>query len=166
MYQVGDTVLYGVHGVCRIIGMEERKIDRRIVRYYVLQPKDQSSARFLVPAGNPAVAAKLRPLLSKKALEELIRSEHTQSETWIPDENQRKQHYRELISSGDRAALIRMVATLHGHKAAQAAAGRKFHLCDENFLRDAQRLLSAEFSLVLGIAPEQIGEYVASVLGS
>mgnify|MGYP002517196277 CR=1 FL=1 len=39
-----------------------------------------------------------------------------------------------------------------------------FHLCDENFLRDAQRLLSVEFALVLGIAPEQVGEYVVRAM--
>lgn len=166
MYQVGDVVLYGIHGVCAITGMEERKIDRRTVQYYVLQPQDQNGARFLVPAGNPVAEAKLRPILSREALEELIRSDEVRADAWISDENQRKQYYRALINSGDRAALIRMVATLHRHKAAQAAAGRKFHLCDENFLRDAQRLLSAEFSLILGIAPEQVGEYVVRAMKS
>ena len=164
MYQVGDTVLYGIHGVCSIIGLEERKIDRRTVQYYVLQPRDQNGAKFLVPAGNPVAAAKRRPILSREELEALVRSGEVRADAWISDENRRKQYYRELINSGDRAALIRMVATLHRHKAAQAAAGRKFHLCDENFLRDAQRLLSVEFALVLGIAPEQVGEYVVRAM--
>ena len=47
---------------------------------------------------------------------------------------------------------------------AQAAAGRKFHLCDENFLRDAEKLLSSEFALILGVAPNQVQDYIVSAL--
>ena len=162
--QVGSQVVYGIHGVCRIIDTEIRRVDRKNVEYFVLEPIEQPGARYYVPTQNPTALSKLLPLLTKEELDHLLASEDTQKEVWIAEENQRKQKYRELINSGDRAALIRMVATLHRHKAAQAAAGRKFHLCDENFLRDAQRLLSVEFALVLGIAPEQVGEYVVRAM--
>ena len=76
----------------------------------------------------------------------------------------RKQRYRELISSGDRGSLLCMVRTLYHHKMTQQEAGWKFHLCDENFLRDAQRLLDSEFSLILGIAPKEVGAYIQSKL--
>jgi RNA polymerase-interacting CarD/CdnL/TRCF family regulator len=57
-----------------------------------------------------------------------------------------------------------MINTLHQHKKVQAEAGRKFHLCDENFLRDAEKLLNAEFSLVLGIQPADVGAYILSAM--
>ena len=41
-------------------------------------------------------------------------------------------------------------------------AGRKLHLCDENFMRDAEKLLNAEFSLVLNIAPNEVEGYILS----
>lgn len=41
----------------------------------------------------------------------------------------------------------------------------KFYLCDENFLKDAEKLLSAEFTLVLSIQPEEVGAYIQSVIG-
>lgn len=164
MYQTGNLVVYGIHGVCRIVELEERTVDRKRVQYYVLEPLEASGARYLIPTHNEAAVAKLRPVMSREALEEMLRSENVREDAWIADENQRKQHYRELINSGDRAALVRMVSTLHRHKAAQAAAGRKFHLCDDNFLRDAEKLLSSEFSLVLGIEPSQVGNYVLTAM--
>ena len=82
----------------------------------------------------------------------------------IDDESQRKSKYRELINSADRGALICMIRLLHDHKAKQLAAGRKFHLCDENFLKDAQKLLSAEFSLVLGIPKQEVASYIEQKL--
>lgn len=57
-----------------------------------------------------------------------------------------------------------MVSALYDHKRQQLENGRKFHICDENFLRDATRLLSTEFSLVLGISPEEVESYMKSQL--
>ena len=35
MFQIGDQVIYGIHGVCQVTGMEERSIDRKKVRYLI-----------------------------------------------------------------------------------------------------------------------------------
>ena len=164
VYQIGEKALYGIHGICRVSDTEERMVDRVKRQYLVLEPVDQTGAKYFVPTHNAAALAKLRPILSREALEALLRSEEVKQEAWIADENARKQAYRELINSGDRTALIRMVGSLHRHKQEQIAAGRKFHLCDDNFLRDAEKLLSAEFSLVLGIEPGQVGSYVLQAM--
>ena len=164
MFRAGQRVVYGSHGVCDIADIETKVIDRKKVEYYVLAPMDQPGARFYVPTANPAALEKMRPLLSKAELDALLRGEETNRDTWIPDENRRKMMYRELINRGSRADLICMVRMLRRHKAEQLAAGRKFHLCDENFLRDAEQLLSAEFSLVLGIQKNEVGSYIESIL--
>ena len=57
-----------------------------------------------------------------------------------------------------------MVSTLRRQKEIQHSQGRKFHVCDENFLRDAEKLLSSEFALVLGIAPNAVGKYIQDVI--
>ncbi len=164
MLQTGDQVVYGIHGICTVIGQEQRRVDRQNVTYYVLEPLEQSGARFFVPSHNPAAMAKVRPLLSREELTALLCSSAVRQDAWIPDENQRKQRYRELIGSGDRCALLQMVRSLHRHREAQLAAGRKFHLCDENFLRDAQKLLDGEFSRVLDIPQAQVAEYMMDAI--
>ena len=164
MLQVGTQVVYGIHGVCSIINVEVKKVDRKNVEYFVLEPNEQPGARFYVPTQNQAALAKLRPLLTQEELEVLLTSQDTRQPCWIADENQRKQRYRELINSGDRAALISMIRSLYKHKKTQFEAGRKFHLCDENFLRDAQKLLNSEFALVLGIPQTEVGTYIEQKL--
>lgn len=160
MYQAGDLVVYGSHGVCRICGTEKRVVDRKTVHYYVLEPAQESSARFFVPSENKAVLAKMRPLMQKLELLDLLASEDIRNATFIEDEHQRKNYYRELISSCDCSALLKTVHTLVQHKDACVASGKKFHLCDENFLRDAQRILSAELSVVLQIPPSEVAAFV------
>lgn len=164
MYRLGDRVMYGVHGVCEIGDIVKQKVGTRMIEYYVLKPVDQSGSSYFVPTQNEAAVAKLRPVLTQEEIRALLCSEDIQQDSWIHDEQARKQCYSNLITSGDRASLIRMVHTLHKHKQQQAAAGRRLHLCDENFLRDAEKLLGSEFALVLNMEYQAVGNYVKTVL--
>lgn len=164
MFQVGDQVVYGSHGVCSIVNVEQRVIDRKRINYFALEPLHQPGARYFVPSENPVALSKLRHLITRQELDQLLQSAEIRESCWISDENQRKQRYRELITSSDRVSLLRMINTLHQHKKKQQEAGRKFHLCDENFLHDAEKLLTAEFSLVLGIDPSEVEGYILTAL--
>lgn len=164
MYQVGDQFVYGIHGICRIAELEERTVGKNKFVYYVLEPRDGGDSRFYVPVHNQAAVAKLRKLMTRQELDALLASREVRQDAWIADENQRKQVYRELIGSGDRVRLVSMIGSLYRHKERQAAAGRKFHLCDENFLRDAERVLRGEFAEVLDIPPEQVTEYILKAI--
>lgn len=160
MFCIGDQVMYGNHGVCRIDSIQERTVDRNQVSYFVLMPLEQSQTLFYVPTHNQAALSKMRPLLSRSALLELLSSDALQEDCWIPEENRRKLRYKELVGSGDFLSMAQMVHTLHRQKRLALEAGRKFHLCDENFLRDAQRILESELSAVLQIPREQVHDVV------
>lgn len=164
MYQVGDQFIYGVHGICCIADLEQRSVGGRKILYYVLELRSGNGTRFYVPANNEAAVSKLRKLLTREELDALLSSEAVREDAWITDENQRKQVYRELIGSGDRARLVSMIGSLYRHKRSQEAAGRKFHLCDENFLRDAEKLLRSEFAEVLDIPQDQVGAYIRKAM--
>lgn len=162
VFAVGDMVVYGIHGVCRIADLERRIVDRKAIEYYVLEPTNPPIAKFYVPTQNPVAVAKMRKVLTKDALNQLLESQEIRENSWIADENARKDKYRQLITQADCAELIPMIRALHIHKQEQLAAGKKFHLCDDNFLKDAQRLITAEVSQILGIAPEEVGPYIQS----
>lgn len=160
VFQCGDRVIYGAHGVCSIAAIEKKRIDKKFMEYYVLEPVDGSGSRYFVPTQNEAAVSKLRHMLSGDQVRELLASDSVHRDAWIEDEGLRKQHYKELIGGDDRAALVSMIHSLYKHREQQAAAGRKFHLCDENFLRDAEKLLGSEFALALGIPERDVGEVV------
>ena len=155
MYQIGDQVVYGIHGVCRVVDQEERVVDRKKVVYMALEPMEQEGSRYLIPTHNPVAMSKVKPMLTNEELTVLLESKEALEDNWIRDENRRKQTYRELISSGDRVRLMQMVRTLYRHKAEQLTAGRKVHICDDSFLRDAEKLLCSEIAAVSGITLEE-----------
>lgn len=166
MFEIGNLVMYGIHGVCKIVDKEVRTVDRRKVEYLVLEPVYQNASRFYVPSSNPNAMAKLRAMLTRQQLDALLTSDEIRQPCWVEDENLRRQYYRELVNTGDRIALLRMLHALYQHREHQLSSGRKFHLCDENFLRDAQRLIETEFSVVLGIPTNQVQDYVKDKLSA
>lgn len=164
MFQTGECVIYGVHGVCRVIGTEKQLVNRKRTEYLVLEPLGQSESRYYLPTANEAAMAKLKTVLTAGELEELLDRDEIRRGEWIADENTRKQRYRELVSGGDRESLLKMVSSLYRYRDAQFAAGKKFHQCDENFLRDAEKLLSSEICLVLNKTPEEARNYLREQL--
>lgn len=166
MFQVGDRVVYGIHGVCDIRDSETRTVDRKKVSYLVLEPLGQPGSRYMVPTHNAVAMGKLKKVLTREEMEAMLRSADVRKDSWIQDESRRKQTYRELIASGDRERLMSMVHTLYRHKADQAAAGRKVHLCDDNFLRDAEKLLIGEAAIVMGMEQDEAKRFIRSGLKS
>lgn len=166
MFQIGDRVLYGIHGICRVTAQEEQRVDKKRVSYLVLEPEGQPGARYLVPTHNAAAMGKLHEMLSREELECLLSSENVRTDGWISDENRRKEAYRELITAGDRIKLLQMVHALYLHKTSQLAAGRKVHLCDDNFLRDAEKLLCSEIAAVMQLEPDDAKRYLREKLGT
>ena len=166
MYSAGELVVYGFHGVCRVLGVEHQRRAGSSMSFLVLVPVEQEGSRYLVPYHNEAAMAKVRPVMCPEALEQLFRSERVQSGGWISDENIRKLRYRELITSGDPEALMQMLFTLYQHHSVKQAAGRRLHLADENFLKDAEKQLASEISVVLKISEAEARAYLQEKLNN
>lgn len=160
MYQIGQQVLYGIHGICTVSAVEPRRFGKTKTEYYVLQPISQPDSRYYIPVGNEAAVSKLRPLMTREEILTLLHSDAVHQDVWVDDENQRKLRFRELLNCGDRSQVLSMIFCLHQHKQKQLDLGRKFHQCDEGFLKDAEKLVNAEFAHVLGLEPGQVAGYI------
>ncbi|WP_040197362.1 CarD family transcriptional regulator [Candidatus Soleaferrea massiliensis] len=160
MYEINDTVLYGGHGVCRIVEIEERDLCGNRMEYYILKPVYDEKSTVFVPVHNEALTTKMRRILSVDEIYALIASMPNEDSKWIENENERKEKYREIISCGDRIQLIRAIKALYQHQQEQQARGRKLHLADERFFKEAEKMLYDEFALVLHIKPEQVFPFI------
>ena len=164
MFQLGQLVVYGIHGVCRIRQVEERVVDRVKRRYLVLEPVNRGGSQYFVPVDNPAVMQKLSPLLTREELSALLSSEAVHTDAWISDENRRKQSYRDMSSSGSREKLVQTLCGLYCHREKQKSLGKKLHICDDSFLHDAEKILADEIEAVLGCTNAEALEYLRSSL--
>ena len=130
MYNIGTTVIYKNEGVCRITEITERRFKDKNIEYYVLKPVHKDDSEIYVPKNNKELLSKMRKILSKEEILELIKTMPDEENIWIADENERKEHYREILVKGDRTELVRLIKTLYLHKQNQKKTGKKLHIAD------------------------------------
>lgn len=160
MFKAGDTVLYGAHGVCRIETVEKKRFDKETREYFVLRPIFDENAVIYVPTQNEVLTSRMKDILTKEKIHEIIDAMPGQETNWIENEAERKLYYHSLLESADRSELARMIKTLYEYKQAQTARGKKLHLADERFFKDAEKLLYDEFAHVLGIARTEVLPFI------
>ena len=160
MFKINDVVVYGSQGVCEIIDIEEKKIDGVSKSYFVLKPKTDREATFYVPTWNEKAWGKMRKVMTKKDVDALIDSMPTKVPTWIANENERKETYKRILASGDQAAIISMVQALFIHKKEREAEGKRLHMSDEHFMKDAEQLLYNEWQYVLNVDKAGLMAYI------
>ena len=164
MYSKDDIVMYATQGVCRITDITTKEICGRTIEYYVLKPIYSETALLYVPVANQKVTSKLRRVLSKDEIIELIQSLRSTEVLWIENEQQRKEKYKELIDGSDRRGLIEMIKSLYIHQKMLNEQGKKLHLVDERFFKEAEKILYDEFALVLNIKTDEVIPFIASQL--
>ena len=160
MFQINDVVVYGAQGVCKIVGTQDQKIDGANKTYFVLKPADDRGATFYVPTWNEKALAKMRKVMTKQDVDALIDSMPNKTPTWIANENERKETYKRILASGDQAAIISMVQALFSHKKEREADGKRLHMSDEHFMKDAEQLLYNEWQYVLNVDKAGLMAYI------
>lgn len=160
MFKVNDVVVYGSQGVCEIVDIDEKKIDRSIKKYFVLKPKSDTAATFYVPTWNEKALAKMRKVMTKEDVNALIDSMPEKTPTWIENENERKETYKRILASGDQSAIISMVQALFLHRKEREADGKRLHMSDEFFMKEAEQLLYNEWQYVLDMDKAALMAYI------
>ena len=152
MFQVNDVIIYGAHGVSKITDIEEKALSGRKKTYFVLKPVGEKGSTFFVPTDNEAVLKKMRRLLTKDEIHTLIDSMGKENAAWVENENERKECFKNVLAKGDHVELIQMIKSIYAHKKQREADGKRLHISDERFFKDAEQILYSEFQYVLDIA--------------
>ena len=97
MFQTGDTILYGTHGVCTIQSIEEMNFSGTKQEYYILSPVYNKASTVYVPVHNEKLTAKMNRILSADEIYELIRSMPDEKTIWIENETARKERFQQIV---------------------------------------------------------------------
>lgn len=168
MYQAGDTVIYGSQGVCRIAEISEQNYNGTAMLYYVLKPVLDERSTMYVPVHNEEAAGKLRSILSEAEVKELIQAmpdESTIAE-WIDNDNARREHFKDILSRGERQELVTLIKTLYLHSQEQKRKGKRVQIADDRVMQEAEKMLYDEFAHVLGIKPEEVVPFIMEEIAS
>lgn len=149
MFQVNDVIIYGAQGVCIIAGTEEKTVNGKKKTYFVLKPVSDKGSTIFAPTDNELVLKKMRRLLTKEEIHKLIDSMPEENAVWVANENERKERYKAVLAKGDHVELIKMIKAIYAHKKERESDGKRLHMSDERFFKDAEQILYNEFQYVL-----------------
>ena len=167
MFQIGDTVVCGNNGVCRIekigplanMGKSSAKRD-----YYTLQPYFDNGGKIYLPVDTDKVV--MRYVLSKEEVNALVSDFDNIEQISISDEKLRETEYKNAVNSSDPRKLIRIIKTMYSRKKARIESGKKSTAIDEKYFRIAETRLSEELALSLEINREDVKENIRKHLES
>ena len=166
MHHVNETVVYGAHGICRIACIESHNFTGTEKDYYVLKPVGDEKSTIYVCVSNEKAVSQMRAVLSEEEIYQLLRSVPEEPSRWIENKNERNERCRQILNSGDRRELLLMIRALYLHKQQQKKLGKKMHLTDEKYLKDAEKMLHSEFAVVLNISPDQVVSFIQERIGN
>ena len=160
MLNLKDKVMYGTTGVCVVDSVESKRIGRETKQYYVLKPISQTSATVFLPTDNEKLLGKVRRILTVDEIKGILSSLHEEPDIWTDNDAERRLKFSEIISSGDRKACLVLLRTLHNRQELLSGKGKRLHIADERALKEAERLIHDEFSVVLSIKPNEVGAFI------
>ncbi len=161
-YKVGDVVVYGVEGLCRISDITEKKFGKEAIKYYVLQQIGKADSVIYVPLNNDRSLSKMRHILTKQEILEALRLMPAETEPWVENERERQKEFKETILYGESKDLLSLTRSLYLHKEEQVDKGKKLHIADERVFKDAEKIIYEEIAYVFGIKPEEVLDFIKS----
>ena len=159
MYEVGEIVLYGSNGVCKIEEITEKTISKTVIEYYVLKPIATQISTLFVPTQNEKLVGKMRKILAKEEIEKILENLPETGE-WNKNKSERFDSFKKIILDGNCLELIGLIRLLHNQERKQMSRGKRLHITDEKFLKEAERMVYGEISVVLGVDKAQAKELV------
>lgn len=156
MFNVGEIVIYGAQGICKISGIETKQIGKSEADYYVLRPLFNENTALFVPIENAVLTAKMQSTLTKTEAENLIKDISNIDVIKLGNETEKQIEYKNILSSCDRQKLIALIKTIRTERDVRRENSKKLNIIDEQTLRKAETLFYNEMAFVYGVLPEEV----------
>ena len=162
MYQIGQLIVYGGEGVCRVeaIGPLDMRGAQKDLNYYTLAPVYRTG-RIFVPVDTTVFT---RPVMTGEEAEALIdRIPDIPAEVY-ENSNPRllNEHYQSYLKSYNCEELLRLIRAIYVKGQNSAKKGRHLGQVDERSMKRAEEMLHSELSVALGIPVDEVKDYITA----
>ncbi len=162
MFSVGQSVIYGVHGVFIIKEISKLKLTERETEYYVLSPVFDNKSTFYVPTEKAEELGNIRSVLKREDFKALFGDAEKTEFEWITDDSARKEFCQNAIKSGKREDVLAVIKMLYLKQQELKGTGKHFHIADEKIFKTAEKLLHEEIAYVFNISVEDVSKLIES----
>ncbi len=152
MFQIGDNIVYPMHGAGIIEAIEEKEFSGEKQQYYVIK-MSISNMQVLIPTGK-ILSSSIRPVTDILALKHIIHIfQHGESDRLLPW----KQRYKvntDKIKTGEIQEGAEVVRDLMRMKKEKA-----LNTSEKKMLENAHEFLISELGLIKGITENQLKSF-------
>lgn len=165
-FDKGDLVSYGTNGICCIEDIKCMSFSRgtKNSMYYILKPEASVESTIFVPAENEKLMSKMRRLMTKEEIDEMISSTKDRSIEWETDRRFRTENFHEILNAGVRPEMLLMIRCICNKKEELTENGKKLSESDNTTLKTAEKLVEEELSHVLKIENKDVEPYIKRLL--
>ena len=157
-FKVGDCVVHRHEGVCKICKIETQDFGDGKTKYFVLKPYFGEPITIIrIPVDK---CTQIRNHISKRSAQELVKKLKKGKTNWINDNRKRKEHFQNMIASGDLESLASIAHTVYIKKTEFAKVKKSMPLTDQNLANFCEKLLREELAVALGIKLEDVDAYI------
>lgn len=166
MFEIDDHIVYGNHGVCKVvaIGPVSLPMVSKKKIYYTLKPIRKKETAVYAPVEKPK--AVIRSIISKEEAEQLLEDIPNIEAAWIGNEKDREAQYKEALRSCDCRELVRMIKTLYKRKQERIREGKKVTVIDERYSKQAEEQFLDEMSFVLDVDKDELYQDIVKKIES
>ncbi|ADL03328.1 CarD family transcriptional regulator [Lacrimispora saccharolytica] len=160
MYQVGDNIVFGSKGICRVehVGVLEIADMPRNKMYYTLNPYFIKGSKFYTPVDNDKVI--MRPVIPKDEAMKLIDDIKNIDSLWVADEKRRESEYKEAMKRCDCRELVKIIKTIYFRKQSRLKDGKKLTTIDTKYFKLAEENFYGELAISLNMDVKAVKEFV------
>ena len=151
MWKIGEIILYGTQGLCKIEDISVRDFLGQTQEYYVLGPVSDMKSTFYVPVSNEVLCGRMRKLLTKELAYDLILSLPHLQAPWIENDKLRANEFKALIESGDREKTASVLRAIWLKKGDLEKVGKKLRASDQSIFEKGEKILFDEFCFIFSL---------------
>ena len=151
MYELNEILVYGNNGVCKLVDIRKERFSGAPTMYYILAPVFDSRSKVYVPVNNEKLASRLRPVMLKEKLHEMMLEAKSSEITWESDDRKRGQEFHDIVSGGLSLELLTVMKTLVIHRQELSRSVRRLHSADEKTLALCEKIVGEEFAYAFGV---------------
>jgi len=160
MFQIGDLIIYGGEGVCRVeeIGTPDIPAISKDRSYYTLKPLYRDGKTF-TPVDT---TVPMRPIITPEQAQMLIAYIPQIEPDPCPEKNLRllSEHYNKLIQSYNCADLVQLIRTVYAKNQTAQKNKKKIGQLDERYMRKAEDMLYGELAIAFNIPKDEVETYI------
>lgn len=157
MYQIGEKIVYPMHGAGTVQSIEEKEVLGEYHKYYILKIPS-AEMKLMVPV-ETAESIGVRPIINLSQLDDVYKRVSEETEEDCANWNKRYRDNLSKIKSGDIVQIAKVVKSL-----SKREIKKPLSTCEKKLLTNARQILASELILVTNESKDNVEQKIDEMI--